>query len=97
MTAAEVNGVRGLVPQAHWQTIDATFPVANTDTLFSHTLANVQVSFDPSKVRFEVIDASAGGVVFRGTKASQTNYIVLQATVAGTYRLRLFLETNLHQ
>ena len=94
MTAAEINNIRSMVPQAHWQTVDAVFATANTDTLISHTLANVQVSFDPAKVRFEVIDRSAGGVVFRGTKASQANYIVLQATVAGTYRLRLFLETN---
>lgn len=95
MTSAEVNNIRSMVPQAHWQTVDAVFTAANTDTIISHTLANVQVAFDPKKVRYEVIDSSAGGVVFRGVKAPQSNYIVLQATVIGTYRLRLFLETNL--
>lgn len=66
-------------------TLSVTQP--NTDIVIPHDLAS-------DAVRFQVVDATSGGVVYRGIKASTSTYIVLRATLPGTYRVQLFLEAR---
>ena len=81
------------LPTAKYETVDVKFMAANTDVIVAHTLLPKL----PVDVKFIVIDNPTGGVVFRGTRAPQTTYTVLQSTVAGTYRVRLFIEPWLNQ
>lgn len=78
------------LPHARWETFDIVFASADTDMVIPHTLNPTQAG----DVMFEVMDASVGGVVYRGTKVPQLDFIVLRATVIGTYRVRLFLESH---
>lgn len=78
------------LPESLWEVHDVVFSVANTDVTVTHNLNPSQAW----EVRFIVVDATAGGVVFRGTRAPDTTFITLQATVAGRYRLRLFTEAG---
>ncbi len=78
------------LPYARWQTLDVIFASADTDMVIPHTLNPIQAG----DVRFEVMDASVGGIVYRGTKVPQLDYVILRATAIGTYRVRLFLESH---
>lgn len=77
-------------PVAKWEVHTVDFPLANTDFTLRHSLEPIRAHH----VKFQVVDAKVGGVVYRGDKAPQSNYIVLRATVAGKYRIRLLLEAN---
>lgn len=79
-----------LIPFARWQIVEVTFAAVTTDTVVPHTLDPRQ----PGDVRFEVLDLSVAGIVYRGVKAAATDYIVLRTNVLGTYRIRLFIEAN---
>lgn len=92
-SSGDLDLIEKRVPYAGYQTVDVVFAVANTDVVVSHTMRPKA----PTDVKFQVIDQTVGGVVFRGTKTPQMNYTVLQATMAGTYRIRLFIEAWLNQ
>lgn len=76
--------------EAKWQVVEITFPTANVDFVQTHLLA----PFKPGDVRFTVTDTKVGGSIYRGVKPATIQYIVLRATVAGKYRIRLFIETQ---
>lgn len=78
------------IPYAKWEMVDVEFLAADTNLVIPHTLT----PRDPYAVRFEVVDRTVGGVVYRGSKAPSTDYIVLRSTDAGKVRLRLFLEAH---
>ena len=78
-------------PLTRWQYVDVVF-AANTNTDIVHTLLP-QV---PEDVRWLVVKSSAAIVPFHDLTVScppwTTSHIWLQAPVAGTARLLLFLE-----
>jgi len=87
-TAEQLDHVEKRLPFSKYQYVTVVFPVANTDVVVGHTLAPRA----PTDVKFIVTDQSVGGVVYRGGKAPLDTYTVLKATVAGTYRIFLFIE-----
>lgn len=74
---------------AAFQYVDVLFLSPYLDTAVPHSLQTT----DANSVKFETIDGP-GGLVFRGQRAPQLNYINLQASVPGLYRLRVFIEPN---
>lgn len=75
-------------PVGKWEVRDVVFPAPYADTVVTHKLAS-------SLVRFKVVDQNVPGIVFRGTKLPTNDYLVLQATVAGTYHIQLELEVSI--
>ncbi len=78
-------------PLTRWQYVDVVF-AANTNTDIVHTLLPQQ----PEDVRWLVVRSTAAIVPFHSPLVScppwTTSHIWLQAPVAGTARLLLFLE-----
>lgn len=89
-TIAAESLVPKRLPIAKWITKDVNFPVPNVDVVVPHTLEPKT----PGRVKFETVDRNSPGSVYRGLKSPQSNYIVLRASIAGTYRVRLYIEAN---
>lgn len=70
-----------------WQTVDVTVTSVFSDIVIPHNLST-------PTVRFFVVDATTGGKVFRGVKASTAAYIVLQASAVGIYHVVLYAEVE---
>lgn len=85
-----VNKINKQLGEARWEVHEVNIPFANTDYVLTHNLAPIQ----PWDVRFTVTDSKVGGSVYRGVKPATSQYIVLKATAAGKYRIRLFIETQ---
>lgn len=90
MNPSEASIIPKQIPIAKWQLVDVVFGTANSDVVVGHKLA----PFQPNDVKFYVTDNPTGGVVYRGSKAAQKDYIVLRSTVTGTYHILLFLEAR---
>ncbi len=78
------------LPVARWQVVQVNFETAHKDTTIKHSLNPRQ----PETVHWQVVEQNAPGVIYRGDKDSQNDYIVLRASVVGTYRIQLFIEAN---
>jgi len=63
--------------------VDMVSSVINTDVQINHGLGRVPQGY-------VVLKASVGGVVYDGSASSDSSYIYLKSTVAGTYKLLIF-------
>lgn len=59
----------------------------DTDVVVVHRLNPRQ----PYDVKWEVVEQSTPGVLYKGSKPAQVDYVVLRASVPGTYRVRLYI------
>jgi hypothetical protein len=84
---ATLGDVKNASPIGLWVTLDVQFNAPYADTV-------IPLPFGLEPVRFKVVDTSVPGTVFRGTKPSTIDYIVLQATVAGLYHIQFFVEVT---
>jgi hypothetical protein len=87
VTPATLDHLASNVFVDKWQTVDVTFTAAFTDTVIPHNLVN-------KNVRFLVMDATAGGDVFRGVIPPQLDYLVVQSNQLGTYHILLYVEAQ---
>lgn len=85
-----INKITKQLGEAKWEVQEVNFPTANVDYVLTHKLLPIQ----PWDVRFTVTDTKVGGSLYRGVKPATQQYVVLRATVAGKYRIRLFIETQ---
>lgn len=75
-------------PFGRYQYLDVVFGDADFDTWVAHDLRPENVR----DVRYVVVQKSQSGDVYDGEKEWQRGGMYLRASVAGAYRLRLFLE-----
>lgn len=79
------------ITHTRWQTVNVTFESAYVDKVIPHSLN----PHHPYDVKWEVIDANVPGVIYRGTKAPGSDYIVLRTSAEGQYQLRLYIPAQL--